>query len=778
MAKKTRREKHIHSHSIPLGQPAPSTVSISLKDLKIVISLSAILLISLIVYIPVFTSGFVWDDISYIENNHLVRSFNLQGIFSQYVMGNYHPFTVLMLAMEYQLFGLNASGYHIINLLFHLANVLLVYHFILLIANQRNVALIAAALFGLHPLHTESVAWISEIKDLLYTFFFLLASIYYLKYLRKGEPKFYRITLLFFLCSLLSKAMAASFPVVMVLIDYIMNKKMDMKIWIRKIPFFLLAIVFGVIAIFAQQSSEAIQDISSYSIWQRILFACYGYISYLWKMILPINQSAFYPYPIQSGESPGAVYYIFPVLVFAMVILAFYSLRLTKKIIFGLGYFTITVVLVLQLLPVGQAVMADRYTYIPSIGIVYLAAEGIYWLWTKKGKVPAFGLLSLFVIFFTVLTYTRNRVWKNGITLWTDVINKFPNVATDYDNRGGIYLGEKKFGPALVDLNKALQLSPRDAEALTNRAVLLSNKNKNEEALIDLNKAIELNPDYAYALSNRGIVLMELNRYAEALSDLNKAIALRPTYAEAYYNRGLLYMDEKKNELAVKDYDMALKLKPGYPEAIVNRGIILNEDMSSEKSLDNYDRAIANSPNNPQLYYNRGLVNMNLKRNAEATSDFNRAIELKPDYAAAFLNRGNIFAMEKNIVSAMADYAKAIELDPESAAAYVARGNLLRDDNKHEDALRDYNNAVIVDPFFANAYYNRGVLLVKEKRFQGVIVDFTKVLELKGDSAMAYYNIGMAELLLNRKDIACNNLRMAAGFNFQAAIDAQKQFCQ
>jgi tetratricopeptide (TPR) repeat protein len=776
MAKQKRSEKHIHVHHEPVPVQPRKPISFKLPDIPLV-SLASILVITLLVYLPVFRAGFVWDDKSYIVDNTVIHSLDPGNVFSSYVMGNYHPFTLLALSIQFQLFGLNETGYHVINLLLHLVNVLLVYYSIFLLCNKKYVALVAALLFGIHPLHTESVAWISGLKDLLYTSFFLGAYIFYLKWLAEKQNRFYWIALLLFLFSLLSKAMAASFPVVLLLTDYFKERKLNMKTWVEKIPFLLLSIIFGVVAILAQQSSEGIQDQGSYSYLQRIIFACYGYLTYLWKFLLPVYQSAYYPYPIKSGENLAIQFYIYPLLLLMLVAFVIYSLRFTKKIFYGIGFFTVTVFLVLQLLPVGDAVMADRYSYVSSIGIFYLAGEGFNWIWNNKGKTIALALLIPFVIFFSVFAYFRNNVWKNGITLWTDVIRKFPDAEIAYNSRGGAYLLAKKYDEALADLNKVIQFKPDNAEALNIRAVIYTNKKRMQEALNDLNRAIVSDPGYADAYNNRGLLLMDLSRYGEALNEFNRAIQLRPTYAEAYYNRGLLFMTEKKYEQALKDYDKAIQLRPGYTEAIINRGMISNSETSSEKDLIDYNKAIEADPKNPQLYYSRGIVLTNLSKNTGAISDFNRSIELKADNAIAYVKRGDVFLKEKDTSRALNDYSKAIQLAPQLAEGYIGRGNISRDRNKSDLALADYNKAIALDAASVNSYFNRAILFIKEKNFEQVISDFSKVLELKGDSAMGYYNIGMAEYFLNRKDLACQDLQRAAAMGFQAATDAHKQFC-
>ena len=776
MAKLSRREKHIHPHSMPvLEQEKKFSFK---KPEPYALGLILILIISFIVYLPALNAGFVWDDVNYIERNPQIRSINLEQIFSGYVMGNYHPFTMLTLSIEYQLFGLNPTGYHIVNLLLHLGNVALVFYAIFLLSKKSTAALVAALLFGIHPLHVESVAWVSELKDLLYTFFFLGAYVCYLKYLKNFERKYYFLTILLFSFSLLSKAMAASFPVLLLLTDYFMRRKLTFKVWLEKVPLFLLAVLFGVIAIYAQQSSESIQDISIFTIPQRLVFSCYGFITYLWKLVVPVYQSAFYPYPIKSGGNLPALYYIYPLLLAGLVAFAIYSRRITKKIFFGIGFFAITVFLVLQLLPVGDAVMADRYSYIPSIGLFYLAGEGIYWLWSKNRKIPAMVLLSVFTLFFAAKTWSRTGVWKNGISLWSDVISKHPGVAFAYNNRGGTYLIEKKYDEALTDFNKAIELRPGYSEALNNRGNVLSDKKRYEEALKDYNKAIELQKDYPDPYNNRGLVLMRLNRNPEALKDFNKAIELQPRFAEAYYNRGLLHMNEKKPDLALLDYNKALELNPGYTEASINRKNLVEGVAKPEDVLADYNKAIESKQDDPQLYYSRGSLLMSLNRNAEALTDINKALELKPDYAEAHNAKGNLLMIDKKTEEAFAEYNIAIKQMPDYAEAYVNRANIYRDQIKDDLALSDYNKAIQLNPALPYAYFNRGILFIRQKKFEEVINDYVAVIELKGDSAMSYYNKGMAEFFLNRKDLACSDLKLAAGMGNKTAADAYNSFCK
>ena len=636
--------------------------------------LGIILLISFAVYLPVFNNKLLaWDDDNYIKNNPLIYSINLKDIFSQYVMGNYHPLTILTLAIEYQLFGLNETGYHVINLLLHLLNVSLVFYSINLLVKKPEVALVAALLFGIHPLHVESVAWAAELKDLLYTFFFLVSYIFYLKYLPNQQKKFYVFSLLLFCFSLLSKAMAASLPVVLLLTDYFKGRKINGKTLVEKLPFFLLSIGFGIVAVWAQKSTGA-TDVINFSFLQRIVFACYGFINYILQLFFPLHLSAYYPYPIKSTESIPALYYIYPVLLAGLLIAVFYSVRFTKKYFFGVGFFAVTIFLVLQLLPVGGAVMADRYSYIPSIGIFYLAGEGFSFLLNKNLKVPAFLLLTAIAIFFSVRTYTTCAIWKDDLTLWNNVISQYQTVPLAYNNRGLVYLNEGKNDTALQDFNKAIELNPDYAKAYNNRGTLFINENKNDEALKDFDKAIELMPGSEGFHIGRGNALKNKNRFEEALMEYDKAINLRADFAEAFYSRGTLFMNQGNYSQAIAEYSKAINLNPNYIEAYLNRGNSFRDNNQIDNALKDYEKVIILNPNFVLAYFNRGTLYMNRSMYDLALKDFDKAIEFNPAYVQAHHNKGNIFYLEKKYAEAITNFSKAIKIKPDYSMSYYSRG--------------------------------------------------------------------------------------------------------
>jgi len=623
--------------------------------------LAAILLISAVSFLPsIFTHSFVWDDEHYIQENMLLPSFDLMGIFSSYVVGNYHPLTVLVLAAEYQLFGLNATGYHVVNLLFHLVNIILVFFAVWHLSRKAPVALFASLLFGIHPLHVESVAWASGIKDLLYTLFFLSAYIFYLKYIQTPNKKYILLALFLFFLSLLSKAMAVALPVLLLLTDYFKGRKFNYKTLTEKIPFFLLAIIFGVVAIIAQKSSGSLDVTkSAFSFPQRIAFASYGLITYLEKLLLPFSLSAYYPYPIKTGNAIPVIYYAYILFAALLAVIVFYSSRYSKKFLFGIGYFIITIFLVLQLFPVGSAIMADRYSYLSSIGIFYLAGEGINLLCDKKQRLLAGGLLVIFTIFFSVKTYQRCGIWENSLTLWNDVIDQNKNVPVAFLNRGVALGKEKKFDPAIDDFSKA----------------------------------ITMNPKYTKAYYNRGIAYLEIGKPHQAIKDFNKTIELNAKYNQVYQKRGMAFTDIGNQDKALENFRKAVEMDPNDAKSYKEMGIIFVELGQYDVAKENFSRSIQLNPEDGDAFYNRAVLFINLQQYEQALSDFSKALKINPNDAEAYLNRGNVYSSLKRYDDAIVDYSKAIRINPKNGDAYYFRGLAAYLSGKIEQAVIDLRQA-------------------------------------------------------------------------------------
>ena len=573
MAKQKQQAK-VHKNNIQLE---------TWKQPKSLFWLLGILLLTIIVFWPSLQNGFTnWDDTYYVTQNTLIKSLSLEhlkGIFTTSERSLYHPFTMLSFALNYQISELNPFAYHFTNLLFHLINTFLVFYFVYLISEkQTTTALITAVLFGIHPMHVESVAWVSERKDVLFTCFFLAAASVYWHYTNSRKPTTYILALLLFLASLFSKATAVTLPLILLLLDYLKGRKWNMQVVVEKIPFFILSIIFGLLTI-KYQSQGAIGALEEYTFMERIMFASYGFVMYIVKFFLPLNLSAFYPYP--ATENMPFFFKIAPLLAILMVTFAAFSLKKTKIIAFGIAFYAMTVFLTLQFVSVGGAVMADRYTYVPYVGLSFIIAYYLNELFNTKQKNNtnikniAFATLAIAILMFSYLTFERCKIWENSETLWTDVIEKNEKVPYAYYNRAIFrHYETKKYEEAMSDYNKAIQLKKDYGDAYYNRGALNYYQKKDaDKALKDYTKAVELMPEKAEILHTRGILYhYTLEKYDLALADYNRVLELDKNLDKAYNNRGTLYFNkQKKYDLALEDFNAAIRLNDKDGQYFMNR---------------------------------------------------------------------------------------------------------------------------------------------------------------------------------------------------------------
>jgi hypothetical protein len=488
-----------------------------------------VLVLAAIVYFPSLKNGFTnWDDQEYVIENPLINKVDVKAEFSREFMGNYHPLTMLTLSYDNHSGKLEPGTYHLTNLIFHLLASLLAFLFVFSLTGSNAIAFITSLLFAIHPMHVESVAWVSERKDVLYAAFLLAALWIYTKYISDpaGKVKWYLIFSVLFLGSLLSKAQAVVFPVLCLLIDHFKDRRIDRKTLLEKIPLFAISLFFGFKAIHAQQTFEAIQDSNLYSYGDRILFSGYGLFTYLWKLIAPVQLSAFYPYPIKDGGAFPPVFYITPILSAAIVFLVWRYFRKDKMVVFGGLFFLFSIALVLQILPVGGAVIADRYTYIPYIGLFMVIGHFLVKFFNAgPGKMSpnGFAIMGVAALVFSVLSWHRIGIWKDSVTLWEDAVSKSTISPKIYNNLGNAYCADKQYAPALTALNRSLELKSDYDQGHYNRGLVFYYMGKNKEAIDDYTAAITINPKLKQAYFNRAGSYYYTHQYQAALNDALKA---------------------------------------------------------------------------------------------------------------------------------------------------------------------------------------------------------------------------------------------------------------
>ena len=591
-----------------------------------------------------------WDDPGYIQDNTLIKDLSspgLKAIFSSPVMGNYHPFTILSYAIEYSFVQLEPWLYHFDNLLLHILDTILVYWFVNLLTRRPIAAIVTALLFGLHPMHVESVAWVSGRKDVLYGLFYISACIAYVYYLRaSGNQKrnWYIGVLALFICSLLSKPVAVTLPLTLLLIDLFEKRKWGKTLITEKIPHFILAILFGIISLKVQHTAGAMDmQKVSYNALERIALGGYALITYLWKAVVPVSLCNFYPYPPKTGGSLPFLYYLYPLAAAVITFVAWKYARKNRIIVFGLLLFIVNIALLLQFIPVGDAILADRYTYIPYLGLFFIAgwymSEYFESSIKKKYSTAVSGIFIAYALCLLYLSYDRCTVWYDPITLWRDEIEKEPVRAPGaYNNLGFIYFS--KWG-ATGD--------PEEKKKYYDSAYYL------------LNKAIALKPDFVNPHISLGEMERSAGQYEAAKQNYFSAMKFNSKDPNLTLGLAILYYITHDYDSSGYWFRTALQIDPS-PQAHGNYANFLNLTGRSDSALSEYGIAIALGPDLYSSYLNRGKVYEDKNRWDEALNDFNKAIKLNPDIGELYYQRSFCFAHQGNKSLALQDVEKAISL--------------------------------------------------------------------------------------------------------------------
>lgn len=538
-----------------------------------------IIVIGTIAYIPSLNNDFVnWDDIIYVMNNDMIKSISVENflkIWSTFWMGNYHPVTLLSFTLDFHLFQMTPHGYHYHNLVLHLVNTILVYFFCYhLFTKNTTIASIVALLFAIHPMHVESVAWISERKDLLYTLYYLLGLISYIYYIRRKKTGYFLLALLFFVISLLSKAQAVTLPLILLLIDYYLSRKFTFAVILEKVPFFILALAGGIVAIFAQKADNSINAVGLTG-FSSLFYGFYSIWVYLFKLVIPVQLNCFYEYPYTGSGNVPLYVYLSPVIIILFLAVLILTWKKQSYITFGILFFLFAIFPVLQFLPVGQAVVAERYSYIPYIGLFIIAGIGFETIRNKlnasrKRWITYAGLVVFFLFF--VLSWSRSAVWKDSVSLWTDVMEKNPKSVTAYINRGYIYNQDpyKQYDKAIKDCNDGLK--------------------------------VDSNSFKLYI--NRGTSFRKLAMYDLALADFSKALQKNPKSYDTYLDRGILYTDQfAKYDLGIADFREFLKFSPNNKDGNYNLGVAFYKKGVYDSSMVYTQKAIALSKDYALAHY-------------------------------------------------------------------------------------------------------------------------------------------------------------------------------
>jgi tetratricopeptide (TPR) repeat protein len=715
-------------------------------------------IITIIVFWPVVRAEFVeYDDPEYVTSNpHVLSGLTASGVgwaFRTGHAGNWHPLTWLSHMMDVRLFGKGPSGPHLVNLLFHAANGALLFLLLHRLTGSRWRSLLVAALFALHPLHVESVAWISERKDVLSTFFGLLSLWSYGEYVlhasrtsspRGGASRYYVVSLLLFALGLLSKPMLVSWPFVLLLLDYWPLRRFSLaprtsgkqtpqssplpfgreegeqygrgcgqdapalplrtgkQLLIEKIPFFLLTVASSLATFIAQKAGGAVQSLGSISITSRIENALVSYVRYMGKTFYPINLAAPYPYP---SHWPAMEVFIS---VLVLVVLCFGALWFGRRYPFlpvGWLWFLGSLVPVIGLIQVGEQSMADRYTYVPLIGLFVIFTWGIAEIF-KRWQVPRFGSLlaaGLVLVPCTVLTRHQLQYWQNTESLFRHATLVTKNNWLAFSNLGSYYDG----------------------------------LGRTDEALANYRKAVELQPNFGDALNNIGCLLAGRKQYSEAILVFESALRATPDLIEAHNNLGRALKDVGRTDEAIAHFQMVLKRKPDHIDALNNLGNALLSKSQFAEANRYFQASLRVKPGQSTIEYNLANSLARLKRTDEAILHYRLALQQRPDYAEARHDLGIALAMQGKLDAAIAEFRQAVKNRPEDPTMHFSLGKALAGGGKMEEAIIEFQTSLRYGPDNPLTHFSLGKALASQKKMDEAAGHFAEALRLKPDFAPA-----------------------------------------
>jgi len=557
-----------------------------------------LILATLVVFWQVGSHDFInLDDSLYVTLNAQVQqglsTNSIVWAFTSTDTAMWIPLSWLSFMLDFELYALQPGGYHLTNLFFHLANTLLLFLIFNRVTGKPWRSAFVAALFALHPLRVESVAWVTERKDVLSTFFGMLSMLAYVSYAECPGVGRYLPALLAFALALMTKPMVVTLPVFLLLLDYWPlvrfryrgdggESEFKSGIWKKsrsemvsgsrffweKVPFFFLAGFFSVVTLLVAQNVGAVKTLDKYPLGIRLANALISYVHYIWKMIWPLNLAPLYPHPgetLSMGKAAGAGLFLAGITVCAL----WAARQQYRYVLAGWLWYLVGLVPVIGLVQAGQQAMADRFTYLPLIGLFWIVSWGVPDLvvnWRYKRTLLSFSA-GLVLALLMACTWFQVKHWRNSITLFEHTLRVTENNGPIHNNLGIALLEQGRFAEAVPHFTEALQINPNDVKGHINLAVSLVNLGDLQKAVEHYTKALELEPHHAGAHNNLGNVLLIQGRVDEAAAEFSKALEINGDYAEAHNNLGVVFARQGRFTEAIEHFNQALRINPDYPQA-------------------------------------------------------------------------------------------------------------------------------------------------------------------------------------------------------------------
>ncbi len=784
--------------------------------------------LTVVTFYPALQNQFLsWDDNANFLDNPRYRGLGwsqLKWMFGATYWGHYQPLSWVTLALDYLIWGMDPFGYHLTNLVLHAANAVVFYFVcVRLLSLSMSIdpsnlslrvgAAFAAVLFAIHPLRVESVAWVTERRDVLSGLFFLLTILWYVKAAtaptEKGYRKWMALTVAVYILSLLSKAVGMTVPAVLLVLDVYPLRRLAgdpdrwlddayRRVWLEKAPFVLLAIIFAITAAVAQ--TGAMGSLHAYGVSARLALALFGLAFYAWKTIIPMGLSPLYELP--ADFNPGEWIYVASglLVVIATAILYFFRRRWPAGLAVWL-YYAAMVAPVSGIVQSGPQLVADRYSYLSCLGWAVLAGGGLVFLWRRwlSSSRAALSLVGTAVVAGVVglgyLTRQQVQVWHDTEKMWNYVIALDPNSAIAHNEIGTLLQKEGKFeeavehfrrvvrinpnyfavhynlGNALAGLGKmdeatgeyreAVRLFPGFSRARYNLGLSLFSRGQMDEAIKEFRKTLEIEPDYASAHYSLGRALAQKGQLAQAIKEYGEAVKSDEKLAVAYYDMGNAYFKLGKYREAVEQYRQAVKINPGYAVAYYNMGNALLRAGDAQKAIEQYRLAIKYDTGYAEAYANLGNALETGGKLGEAIAQYKRAVEINPGDAQGHYNLGNALFREREVEQAIEEYRRAVKLNPRYVEARTNLGSALDVAGKTDEAEAQFLEALKIDSRHAPARFNLGLLLKARGDMTGAMEQFRRVIEISPRDAEAHFQVGRLLALAGKVNEATEEFREA-----------------
>ncbi|MDB6112614.1 MAG: Tetratricopeptide 2 repeat protein [Pedosphaera sp.] len=682
-----------------------------------------------------------YDDPDYVVWNKQVQGgVTLRAVawaFTTRYASNWHPLTWISHMVDCQLWGLRPGGHHLTNLLLHLANTLLLFAVLRRMTGATWRSALVAALFAWHPLHVESVAWVAERKDVLSACFWLLTILAYLRYVERPGPKRYLLTLLLFALGLLSKPMVVTLPCVLLLLDYWpLNRHGGTAVdkppvpWHRlvweKVPFFILAAVASTVTFRVQASGGSVASLAIWPPSVRIANASVSYLNYLRRMIWPGDLAVFYPMP----DSWPAWQVIGAITGLIMITLMVWANRRSHPcLLFGWLWYLGTLVPVIGLVQVGIQSLADRYTYLPLIGIFIMLVWGVADLSQRwPGRRLVLGTGSAFILAgCLILTWFQVRVWRDGLTLFAH----------------------------------ALAVTTDNAMAHDCRAAALNQLGRYEEALAEYKAALRVQPGEPVRFYNLGLILARQGKVRSAIEYYEATLRDLPDYNPAHYRLAQLLVAQGRLEEAARHYQEYLRTSPDPADVHYNLGNLRVSENRLPEAVNHYRESLRLAPDSADAHSNLGAVLVRLGNLGEAVDHFKAALRLKPNFPEAEDQLGGVLQKLGHLDGARLHYAEAVRLKPELTHARLKLGLLLAQQAQFEEAKMHLNQVLQREPTNDVAYYNLAGVLAAQGRWEAAADAFTQVVRLKPGDADAHARLAKVLVQGGKAEAARSEYREA-----------------